>query len=209
VGFTPEGKTLVSIGGNSLLTTDAGTRKAIKTPLKHEGNIQGGLVSPDGKQIASWFFFINKVLKVWDATTGKPVASLTLDKDATGGLAFSPDGKLLALGTGKGDYVRGKNVWSEGGVQLVEIATGKKVATLTGHKGKVLCAAFSPDGKLLATGSGDKTVKLWDVAAGKELATLTAHTGQVKGVAFSPDGRTLVTGGADLTVRVWEMAERK
>jgi WD40 repeat protein len=64
--------------------------------------------------------------------------------------------------------------------------------------------AFSPDGRTLATGSVDHTVKVWDVATHQLLATLTGHTNNVNGLAFSPDG-TLATGSADHTIRLWDL----
>jgi hypothetical protein len=75
------------------------------------------------------------------------------------------------------------------------LATAPEVATLNGHAGAVLQVAFSPDGKLLATGSADKTVKLWDVRTGKLKKTLSGHGAEVGAVAFSPDGKILASGG--------------
>src|SRR5262249_2262699 len=67
-------------------------------------------------------------------------------------------------------------------------------------------AVFSPDGKLLATGSRDGRVKVWDVATGQERRTLTGHSHAVKSVAWSPDGRRFASASNDGTVRLWETA---
>lgn len=88
-----------------------------------------------------------------------------------------------------------------------KIETAVKARTLEGHTGSVLGVIFSPDGKVLATGSRDKTIKLWDPKSGELKRTLTGHTGHVESLTFSPDGTTLVTGGGggDTSVRIWDM----
>ena len=78
--------------------------------------------------------------------------------------------------------------------------------TLRGHKKSVYSVAFSRDGKTLASGSDDNTVKLWDAATGQELRTLGGHSSFVLSVAFSPDGKTLASGSDDNTVKLWDAA---
>ncbi|MGI9167163.1 MAG: eIF2A-related protein [Pyrinomonadaceae bacterium] len=87
-----------------------------------------------------------------------------------------------------------------------QTASRAELVLQTGHAMGVDTMAFSPDGKWLASGSVDNTVKLWEVATGREVRTLTAHTRGVKAVAFSHDGRSLVTGALDNTVRLWDVA---
>jgi hypothetical protein len=75
---------------------------------------------------------------------------------------------------------------------------------LEGHSGIVLSVVFSPDGKTIATGSSDNTVKLWNLN-GQEMTTLKGHSGEVNSVVFSPDGKTIATGSYDNTVRLWNL----
>jgi WD40 repeat protein len=81
--------------------------------------------------------------------------------------------------------------------------------TLTGHSDEVFSVAYSPDGRYLASGSIDQTIKIWEVATGKELRTLTGHSGGVFLVAYSPDGRYLASGSIDQTIKIWEVATGK
>jgi WD40 repeat protein/serine/threonine protein kinase len=78
--------------------------------------------------------------------------------------------------------------------------------TLIGHRADVLVVSWSPDGKLLATGSRDGTAKVWDAVDGRELLTLHGHRGLVSSVSWSPDSKRLATASDDETVKVWEVA---
>jgi WD40 repeat protein len=105
-------------------------------------------------------------------------------------LAFSPDGKTVALG-GKGT-----------GVELWDLTRAKR-QVLKDHSRGIYCLAFSPDGKTLAVGSY-KQVKLWAVATGKELATLKGHPDDLQCLLFLPDGKTLLTA-TSLEAKRWQL----
>ena len=149
-------------------------------------------------------------------------------------VAFSPDGRLLAVATGIGLYLYDIPALSEvrfiatdtalvsvafapdgrllasasddETVRLWDVASGQLVRTLEGPADRVMSVAFAPDGRLLASGSSDKTIRLRDVQTGDLLRTLEGHTSRVNIVAFSPDGRLLASGSGDNTVRLWGVA---
>lgn len=113
---------------------------------------------------------------------------------------WSPDGTTLAI------------AHAEGVRLFVGQFGGDPKYTLTGHGGHVKGAAFSPNGRVLATVSADTTIKLWDTSAliegVSEITALRGHTDSVDAVAFSPDNRTLASASADGTVRVWDIQTR-
>ncbi|CCI12170.1 Serine/threonine protein kinase [Microcystis aeruginosa PCC 9806] len=97
-----------------------------------------------------------------------------------------------------------------------KLTTRKKISehsfldkTLTGHSDSVQSVVYSPDGRYLASGSGDKNIKISGVATGKQLRTLTGHSDTVSSVVYSPDGRYLASGSNDKTIKIWEVATGK
>ncbi|MFD0199524.1 MULTISPECIES: pentapeptide repeat-containing protein [Saccharothrix] len=120
---------------------------------------------------------------------GRDDASVQIAAGTIHAVAYSPDGKLVALARG----------WA---VELVDVATRKPLRTVHGHTGTVNDVAFSPTGRYFASASDDGTARVWGLD-GTVFAVLDGHTNGVLSVAFSPDGRLLVTGGYDLTARIW------
>ncbi|CAB4009978.1 notchless homolog 1, partial [Paramuricea clavata] len=85
----------------------------------------------------------------------------------------------------------------------------KSIARMTGHQGLINAVLFSPDGRLIASASFDKSMKLWDGNTGGYLASLRGHVNPVYQIAWSADSRLLVSGSADSTLKVWNVKTRK
>ena len=78
-----------------------------------------------------------------------------------------------------------------------------------GHTGEVFTVAYAPNGRLIASGGGDHSIRLWDPATGRDMGVLRGHLGVVRGLAFSPDSRFLASGSADTTIRIWDVGTGK
>jgi|GEM_PF-1002584 len=88
-------------------------------------------------------------------------------------------------------------------------AQGTSARVLTGHRGEIFGLAFDPSNQVLASGSGDQTIRLWDVQTGRLQTILKGHTAPIRTLAFSPKGNFLASGASDKTTRVWNLQTGK
>jgi RNA polymerase sigma factor (sigma-70 family) len=164
-----------------------GTRR-----LRERGPVLALAFAPDGKTLAS---ASSGEVHRWEVSGGKETGAWSLGTGSGGfALALSPNCRTA--------------VWKHGGeLVLWDMTAGKELRRLRGHRENVLCAAFSPDGKTLASADRTRAVLLWDVGTGQVLHQLTGQKPGGLAVAFSPDGKVLATG-ADI-VRLWDVAGGK
>jgi RNA polymerase sigma factor (sigma-70 family) len=204
IGFTRDGKQVVSAGGHTLRVWEAATGKQVR--LLEAINIMGLAVSPAGEVMAS---AQNNNVQVWNLATRKPKFSRHTPGFA---VAISPDGRVLATG--------GRTSAKADPVVLWDLHSGERLRSLSAKMYQVFRLAFSPDGKTLAAvscgnpsfappgSSRPEIVRLWEVGTG-QLHELAGHTGGATSLAFSPDGKVLATGGHDGTMILWDSATRK
>lgn len=186
-----EGMVLTMTFKNLAVPAAAGMEEEIHPiVLAHrERVVQSVAFSPDGQRLISGggdgIFF-------WNPVSEKPLLQITKHPGRVHAALFSPSdgGGIVSVGPDTADV----HLWHKDG-------TPDRV--LQGHTEPLRCAAFSPDGSLLATGGLDKTIRIWEVKTGRTLQVLQGHTDRIKGLAFSPDGMRLVSGGGEGVVRVW------
>ncbi|WP_208869359.1 helix-turn-helix domain-containing protein [Streptomyces virginiae] len=230
LAYAADGRTLVSAGADRTVRLwDPVAAEPLAVLTGHTDEVLGAAFAPDGRTVATGG--VDRTVRLWDVAGRRTTATLTGHSDDVNGVAYTPDGTTVVSAGGDGttrlwdvaggravatlaghtDYVLGVAVDSRGA--LLATAGFDTSVVLWDLRGSALAsrpfteiwdAAYSPDGKRLATAEADHAVRLWDVAERRVVATFEGHSETVFSVAFSPDGRTLASAGSDGTIRLWD-----
>lgn len=232
VAYTPDGRTVVSTGFDGKVRLwNAGDGRALAVLTGHTDRVRVLAVSPDGRTLVT--AGNDQTARIWDLARRSLRAAVALgDIHQAQALAFSPDGSIVAVGSGGNlvtlldhdlaavrsrittrypptalayspDGLTLAQADVEGRVDLWDPAEGRIRSALNAHPGGVLGLAFSPDGRSLASVGRDKAVRVWDPLTGQVLLHLKGHEGQTHALAFSPGGSCLATGSHDGAIRLW------
>jgi WD40 repeat protein len=211
IAFSPDSKILAagnSIGWLRLFDVSTGQE------LRLLGGGYGGIVclsfSPDGKAIVLAHERSGSIT-VWEVATGNRLLTIRVAQDfrvMVNTVAFSPDNRRLVTG-----LVALNTQGLVDNLYLWDAKTGQVMGHLAGQFGQIGAVAFSPDGKTLASASGDKrfhggsdfTIRLWEITTGQERGSFQGHESGVASLGFAPDGRRLVSAGEDSTAIVWDI----
>jgi WD40 repeat protein len=153
----------------------------------HIGGVRAVVFSPDGTMLAS--LGTDRLVKLWNATTGDVIHTLHGHSGNVRGVAFTSEGSKIASAS------------NDKTIRLWKVITGKELQTLTGHTRPVNCVAFSDDGEKIASASNDTSVRIWTAATGESIQVLRGHTDWVTSVAFSH--KLIAAGASDKTICLW------
>jgi WD40 repeat protein len=177
VTFSSDGRSVLTAGTSDSTARlwDANTGQEIRRfeITENPRGVDTAVLSPDGRFVLTEG--TNKAI-LWDANTGQEIRRLKGNLDTVLSMAFSPDGKSIAVGS------------FERTARLFDVETGKKIRSFVGHIDRVQSVSFSPDGRFILTGSLDKTTIVWNAATGDELCRLISLDVN-RWVAVTPDGR--------------------
>jgi WD40 repeat protein len=169
----------------------------------HQAVIRFVAFTHDGKYLVS--AGDDKTIRIWDIATGKTIRIIR------GQIGDGDEGKIFAAALSPDDRYLAVAGWLNATlhsevIRIHDFQTGNVVALLKGHTNVVESLAFSPDGRYLASGSGDNTVRVWDVATKEAVHVLSGHQDDIYAVAFSPDSQRVVSSGLDKTLRLWDVS---
>ncbi len=212
IAFSPNEEILATASDDKTIKLwNVNTFQEICTLFGHSHAVKSVAFSSDGKLLASGSW--DKTVKLWDVKTSQEICTLSGHQLQVSAVAFSsipPDGGILASAS----FDRTIRLWEvdrafECVGELKNLRNYNFSSILSGHTWAVLTVAFSPDGKILASGSDDNTIRLWEVNTGQLICTLLGHSWSVVAVTFSTDGETLISGSRDKTVKLWSVSTKK
>ncbi|HZY85561.1 MAG TPA: sigma-70 family RNA polymerase sigma factor, partial [Gemmataceae bacterium] len=186
VAFSPDGKLLATGDHGAAHLWDAATGKELKALPVPNHSVASLAFTPDSKTLVTGSLYAD--LRVWEVPGGRLVRAFVHRAEV--GLEFLPDGRTLFAGGGPGSR--------QNTVHFLDAVTGKEVRRFEGHDSRAEAAAFSPDGRLVATGAmGSDPIRLWEANTGKLVRLLgeSEHAPSAFALAFSPDGKVLASGG--------------
>lgn len=219
--FSPDGRTFATASfDNTARQWHTASGQPTVSPLQHRGSVFAVAYRPDGKVLATVARIVDPAnpsggseVYLWDAATGQPVrAPIPLAHLYPRGLAWSPDGKTLAVG---GGLPVSKSVSGVGGrVVLLDADTGQQRGIPLVHAETVTAVAFHPGGEMLATASEDGVARFWDARSQVRQKAVLRHPYPLTCMAFCREGLTLATGGGQRLavwrgqgeVRIWDVA---
>jgi len=191
--FSPDGRELVSASyDKEIRIWDVATGQARATLTGHKDRIRRIRLSPDGRTLASGGF--DGTIRLWDLASGSAISTLEADGPVLA-LAWNDDGSRIVSG---GDRSPEIQVW--------DVARGETISTLdVGHTAPIESLDFSPDGRFVASGSRDWTVRVWEAEGGAIHRVFDGHEGEIHMARFSPDGTFLAVTSADKGLRLWNL----
>ncbi len=201
VAFSPRGDLLAANGAEKQIRLWRTGTWDLVGELAPPGNVRALKFSPDGTRLAS--LSLPGELIVWEADQWaivRRIHGVRLMDWHIGALDFSPDGKALVIGDG------------DHHLQVVDLSSGNANFNIPeAHSEPITAVAWSPNGSVIASGSGYRggPIRLWDAASGQPLGTLEGHTGWICNLIFSTDGLRLYSASGDQTIRIWDVQEKR